>query len=390
MMRQLVKEKTYSLCQQCLVKVPARVFIEGTDVIMEKNCPTHGITDSVVEKDPELYLNLCHRTVDESEISGADRCLIIPVEYRCNLDCIFCFLPKRSKPNISLSDAKKIVANFKGNRIVLSGGEPTLREDLCDFVRMVKDAGKECHLATGGLKLGDRSYVEKLIDAGLDKIVLSIYSTDKKIEKAICGQDVLDRKLEALKTISDIGGIRLLFSMTVVPGLNETEIKKILDLAIKNRVRFITIRSAARVGGYEQHDKNYFSQLLNCVGEQLNVQKNDFLASRQKRWTPYFIYVSAIAVNGHDRIYLHKKSPLSLLKVTQKYFGEVGILKGFAMLFKILKGEEVFHPIGIRIASWPDKYDIDFDEVRYAIYEHLYMGAENKDFFEALILNEGL
>ena len=389
-MRQVLKKGTHSFCPECKDKVPAIVLIENSSVVMEKNCPKHGITTTIIEKDPELYLNLYHKTVDESEISSMDKCLIIPVEYRCNLNCIFCFLPHRTKPNISLEDVKKIISEFKGSRIVLSGGEPTLRKDLCEIVRMVKNSGKECHLATNGLKLADRSYVEKLRDAGVDKITLSLYSADKKIEEAICGKDVLEQKLKAIRTVQDVSNLRIFISMTVVPGLNETEVKNIFYLAIKNRIKFITIRAVARLGSYEQHDKYYFSELLDCVGKQLNIQKNKFLAVRQERCTPYFIYVSAVAVDGHDGIFLHNKSPLSLLKVMQKYFGEVGILKAFPMLFKILKGGEIFHNIGVRIASWPDRYDIDFDETLYAKYQHVYMGTENKDFFESIILNEGL
>jgi hypothetical protein len=79
-----------------------------------------------------------------------------------------------------------------------------------------------------------------------------------------------------------------------------------------------------------------------------------------------------------------------MLRVMREYFGEVGLLKVFPLLLKTIKGEKVFHHTGVRIASWPDKHNIDMDEILYAKYQHLYMGKENMDFFESLILNKGL
>jgi pyruvate-formate lyase-activating enzyme len=289
-----------------------------------------------------------------------------------------------------LDELKKIVSNYKGKRIALSGGEPTLREDLYEVIRMVKDAGKMCHLVTNGLKLVERDFVVQLKDAGLDKIFLSLYSLNSSIEQEICGQDVLARKLKAIKNIIDVGTFRLNISMTVVPGINEHEIKNIFDFAVENGIRFLTIRSAARVGQYKDKKKLYFSELLSAINNQLSLTNQELLSARQKRYTPYFIYVNVVSVKGTKKLIPYNRTPSSLLKAAKMLISDWTLLKSIPFILSRSKREKLLHHIGIRIASWPDRYDIDLDETAYAIYQHLYFGKETKDFFSSMIEEEGL
>lgn len=386
--RQIIKEKTFALCPECLSKIPAQVYIENGHIIMEKNCPQHGTFAPIIEKDPELYQTLCHKTRNKSEIVRIGvKSLIVPVEYRCNLNCLFCFLPNRKKENISLEELDRTISNFEGSGIDLSGGEPTLREDLDDIIRMVKSAGKKCCLVTNGLRLVDPDYVASLKEAGLDQVFLSLYSLDEKMEEKICGgKNVLENKLKALKVMKEMD-ITVFLSLTVVPGLNEDEIKNIFNLALKHEVKFITIRAVARVGTYPIKEKFYFSDFLNSICQSLGVKRNELIAAREGRYTPYFIYVNAVVGKGGNKIYFHDKSFFSKVRILTKFCGEIGFLRLFPLL---RQGRRLFQHIRVRIACWPDKYDFDLTEVPYGKYEHLYRGKERVDLFEAMILNEGL
>ena len=101
----------------------------------------------------------------------------------CNLRCPMCYTITedfKKKVNATLMDLelyKKIIEEIAGNvpaiRLSLRG-EPTLHPDLCCMVRYAKQNNiGEVSFLTNGSRF-DSEYVEKLIDAGVDWITLSI------------------------------------------------------------------------------------------------------------------------------------------------------------------------------------------------------------------------
>jgi len=56
--------------------------------------------------------------------------------------------------------------------VTFTGGEATLRGDLVDLIARAESIGQVCGLLTDGLKLADKSYLEGLLQAGLDHILL--------------------------------------------------------------------------------------------------------------------------------------------------------------------------------------------------------------------------
>jgi hypothetical protein len=56
--------------------------------------------------------------------------------------------------------------------VTFTGGEATLRDDLVDLVAHAEANGQVCGLLTDGLKLSDRKFMDQLLQAGLDHILL--------------------------------------------------------------------------------------------------------------------------------------------------------------------------------------------------------------------------
>ena len=77
---------------------------------------------------------------------------------------------------MSLTQIREVINNFSGEKICLSGGEPTLREDLELIISMVKRAGKTAVLTTNGLRLSDLKYLRSLKKVGLDGALFSLDS----------------------------------------------------------------------------------------------------------------------------------------------------------------------------------------------------------------------
>jgi len=197
---QIIKEKTQSLCNVCYKQVPAMVFEQKRRVYIRKCCPEHGEFEGLVEKDASLYRRFAH--IKPEGYPKFDQ-LAIPITYRCNLDCEYCFARFPNREDISLSQIKEAINNFRGQKIGLTGGEPTLREDLESIITMVKQAGKYAILTTNGLRLSDLKYLRSLKKAGLNAVGFSLDSFKDKfyniMKKGKLGvKNILNLKKEAL------------------------------------------------------------------------------------------------------------------------------------------------------------------------------------------------
>jgi hypothetical protein len=62
--------------------------------------------------------------------------------------------------------------------IILTGGEPTLREDLADLIAHTETNGQVVGLLSDGLKLADDAYLQSLLQTGLDHLMLTLKPED--------------------------------------------------------------------------------------------------------------------------------------------------------------------------------------------------------------------
>ncbi|MBP7864410.1 MAG: radical SAM protein [Acidobacteria bacterium] len=382
---EVIKPLTRSICGACLAEVPARVLVRDGRVHLEKRCPAHGVSSAVIEPDPAFYRAVCHTGANRRPFDPAQKRLIIPVEYRCNLDCMFCYLPDRTKPNLSCERIERAIQDFDGDSIELSGGEPTLREDLLDLVRLVRKYGKRLHLVTNGLRLADLDYVRQLKEAGLHKPFLSLYSLDRETERQICGRDVLDLKLRAFENLLNEGMAPAL-SFTLVPGVNNGSIRDLVFLTARSGLPFVTLRRVARVGTHPDSPRYFFSEFVADIARALGWTPAQILQRKQQHFSPYFLYLTAwvspawgkcIPCRGRE------ETPEAALERLPREAGDPLPPVGAA------EGPPV-QRVRFRIAAWPDIEDIDLDEASYQMYQHLYDGEKPMDFFQAMIRNEGL
>lgn len=145
------------------------------------------------------------------------------VTSECNSRCVMCNVWKLSKNNpeiirdeLSTTEIKNLLKELSmigAKELCLSGGEPTLREDLIEIIKTAKKEGFSVELITNG-SLIDRRLANQLIECNVDKIAFSIDSptpnTHDKIrgvlggwEKAIKGIELLNderRKVVTRKT----------------------------------------------------------------------------------------------------------------------------------------------------------------------------------------------
>lgn len=196
----------------------------------------------------------------------------LAVTYRCNNDCAHCYNAReRNFPELNTEQWFKILDQLWElgvPHIVFTGGEATLREDLPELIRHAESNGQITGLNTNARRLMDMAYVEKLVDAGLDHVQITVEScvpeihdemmrTKGAFRQTIAGvNNVLRSPLyvmtnttmlrtnvqtipATLDFLADLGvptiGLNALIysgnGLTVGTGLRESELQPILDIA---------------------------------------------------------------------------------------------------------------------------------------------------------------
>ncbi|MFA6550862.1 MAG: radical SAM protein, partial [Candidatus Gracilibacteria bacterium] len=134
------------------------------------------------------------RTVDYLRVSVTERC-----NFRCQY-CMpekpFSWVPKENLLSFEeLFEFIKVSIDEGVKKIRITGGEPLLREDLDKFVKMIHDYRNDIDLAMTTNAYLLKGAAQKLYDAGLRRINVSIDSLIPDVAEKIAKKDVLSHVL---------------------------------------------------------------------------------------------------------------------------------------------------------------------------------------------------
>lgn len=136
--------------------------------------------------------------------------MLLEVTNACNHSCIFCANSKsdRKRGNIDPKLAEKIMweAYALGTRNVgfYATGEPLMNRELEQYIKYAKDLGYEyVYITTNGALLTEER-AEKIIEAGIDSIKISLNAANRKDYKFIHGKDDYDQVVINLKNIKKL------------------------------------------------------------------------------------------------------------------------------------------------------------------------------------------
>ena len=275
-------ELTRSICPVCRRAIDAKILLRDNKVYMAKRCPDCGPFEALVYGDAEMYVNhakhnkpgtlpLAYGTeiVDGCPLDCGlcpdhqqHACLgIIEVNSACNMNCPLCFAAASPGFSLTLEEVEALLDDFVRTEgapevVQFSGGEPTIHPQIIDFVRAAKDRDIPfVMINTNGKRIAhdDRFLSE------LNEVRPSIYfqfdGFESETYRIIRGEpDILEEKIRALDRLASIGLV-----VTLVPaierGVNEHEIGKIIDFAIKHpAVRGINFQPAFHAGRHLTHD----------------------------------------------------------------------------------------------------------------------------------------
>ena len=123
------------------------------------------------------------------------------------------------------------IASFSKPTMILTGGEPMLREDIYEIARYSCDLGLRTVMAPCGLLLNDET-VRRILDSGVQQISISLDGATADSHDAFRGVPGVFQ--EALKGIAAArrGGLDFQIN-TTVSRHNIKEMGDILDLAVR-------------------------------------------------------------------------------------------------------------------------------------------------------------
>jgi cyclic pyranopterin phosphate synthase len=174
--------------------------------------------------------------------------LRISVTERCNFRCQYCmpekpfsWVPKENLLSFEeLFLFVKVAIDEGVTKIRLTGGEPLLRENLDSFIKMISDYKPNIDLAltTNAYLLPEAA--QRLKDAGLKRLNISLDSLKSDVAAKIAGKDVLPKVLEGIDKALEVG-LKVKINMVPLKGINDGEILDILAYckARNIKVRFI-------------------------------------------------------------------------------------------------------------------------------------------------------
>ena len=149
----------------------------------------------------------------------------------CNFKCGYC-LPNGyqvdkndSKKFLHLDEIKRLAKCFSElgvKKIRVTGGEPTVRKDFFDIIKLLKfETGiQNVSITTNGYKLDKKA--EQLVNSGLTGINISIDSLDKEIFKNITGHDRLPEILNGIENLQNIGFENIKINAVLLNGINSS------------------------------------------------------------------------------------------------------------------------------------------------------------------------
>jgi len=175
--------------------------------------------------------------------------LRVSVTDRCNLRCAYCmpeadyaWLPREEI--LSFEELARLVRVFTSlgvARLRLTGGEPLVRRDLPDLVRLLAEGGslRDLALTTNGVLLQDLA--RPLRAAGLHRLTVSLDTLDAARFRALTRFDLHARVMAGLEAAAGAGFLSLKVDSVIVRGVNDDEVGDLLAYgrALGAEVRFI-------------------------------------------------------------------------------------------------------------------------------------------------------
>jgi uncharacterized radical SAM superfamily Fe-S cluster-containing enzyme len=284
----------------------AEVFERDGKVFMTKTCPSHGECEELYFGSYEMYKkfstywmdgkgahapnvmidkcacpNNCGLCTNHLSHSGLSNMIITN---RCDLTCWYCFFYVKKglegaylyEPNMeqvrAMMKTLKAEKPIAGNSIQITGGEPMLRDDIADIIKIMKEEGVDhVQLNTNGIKLAmSPETMRQVRMAGVNNLYLSFDGVTPRTNPKNHWE--VPYTLESARKC----GMTVVFVPTVIKSINDHELGGIINFAQENldvvhAVNFQPVSLTGRMGKKER--EKYRITIPDCI-ERIEEQTN--------------------------------------------------------------------------------------------------------------------
>ena len=181
-------------------------FIKGTEPneAAKQISKRYRVNKKIALTDFENFSEQIHELISTPDLDPAsflnfERVVPHSTDFILRLDCALTYrLPKNAQ--VEYAPVKRVDRELSTDEwktimdkawqagiphIIFTGGEATLRDDLLQLIDHAEKNGQVCGLLTDGLKLADKSYLEMLLQTGLDHLMLILEPSEPRSWKAI-------------------------------------------------------------------------------------------------------------------------------------------------------------------------------------------------------------
>lgn len=191
----------------------------------------------------------------------------------CNMNCTYCHNDEILRGSVPLVLEEEVMAYLEKRAgtlraLTVSGGEPTLQQDLVPFIERVKALGYLVKLDTNGMK---PAVLQQLLLRGLvDYVAMDIKAPPEKydaVTRVRCDLDAVRRSVYLLQN----SGVAHEFRTTFAPELTAEDVVGAAELARGTERYFLQQYRPRREGDLPAHPPSYVQETAARVREAIGV-----------------------------------------------------------------------------------------------------------------------
>jgi uncharacterized radical SAM superfamily Fe-S cluster-containing enzyme len=330
--------KTRSICPECNKILPADVVEEDGKIMIYKTCPKHGEFDDLYFGDAQMFYRfaqwlhdgkgtgnpnvemprcscpancgLCNSHLSHTGLSN------LVITNRCDLHCWYCFFYAEKAGYIyepTLDQIREMAKQLKaerpvpGNSVQITGGEPTLRDDLPEIIRILREEGVDhIQLNTNGIRLAhDYEYFKRVKEAGVSNLYMSFDGVTPRTNPK--------NHWEVPKTIENARklGVGIVLVPTVIKGVNDHELGDMIRYGFKNIdvVRSVNFQPVSLTGRMPKKEREkYRITIPDCI---IRIEQQTNGEIPREAWfpvpacTPLTHFIEAITRRAQYELTIH-------------------------------------------------------------------------------------
>lgn len=334
--------RTRSLCPECKHVLDATVYEKDSQVFISRTCPEHGEFDEIYWENAEAYnwarkfavrsKGIANPNVGELVSNNGKNCPTdcglcknhhthtalanMVVTNRCDLSCWYCFFyakegdPIYEPSLLQIRNMLKALRNQKpvpANAIQFTGGEPTLRKDIVEIVKIAREEGFEhVQLNTHGMGITFRpELATELRKAGVSTLYMSFDGTTPQTNPKNHWEAPF--AMDACRK----AGIGIVLVPTVIRGVNDHNLGSIINFGLNNIdvIRAVNFQPVSLVGRMPKKLRNQQRITIPSAIKAIEEQTNGAIAKRHffpvPCITPMSDFIGALTGRAQYELSIH-------------------------------------------------------------------------------------